>query len=162
MRFIVLTKLSALPLLSGLCTAICLGSSSVILATCVSDESARRTVVCQPLNGDAGWLLTKRRSTVPGMTSCTVSLLFTPVLAAQCRASRSQRPGANVTHGFSTLLQFNSKPSEDNRWLLSLTATFPVCPCRVRYCRFTFGQQCILTHDSVHAFDPDNRNIDIF
>ena len=40
---------------------------------------------------------------------------------------RQQQSRANVTRSFSPLSQLNPKPSEHHRWLLSPTATFPVC-----------------------------------
>ena len=47
-------------------------------------------------------------------------------------ASRSQQSRENVTHSFSLSSQPNSKPSEHQRWLLSVTDIRPLCS---RCCR---------------------------
>ncbi|ALQ49581.1 hypothetical protein ATN83_p10205 (plasmid) [Raoultella ornithinolytica] len=86
-----------------------------------------RAVVRQPFNEGGRQVAAEASFHRTQYTSCTVSLSYPPLLAAQCSASRSQQSSANVTRSFSLLSQTNSKPSEHLSISLSANVILALC-----------------------------------
>src|SRR4029453_7271516 len=128
-RLNVLTKASAMPFDSGLCTGVKHGTrpraaakSSVSLAVKGLPLSDSHSTAC------GAWIVAKRSSTASSIRSRTIEPL-TPTPATACQASTS-RSWASMTKTMRTISPFQqviSKTSEHQRRFERITTTLPSC-----------------------------------